>query len=398
MSGFTHTGKLLPSAPAVQQLLCHALLNVPYFWQEISDQRSPLAVFADFGMLYTRTDLSGAVDDEPPPLTNEALNPHVLRQSGEKSVLASVRTPAPAVAVKPRPLFLYVPTFLLHWWSMFYENVYMLALVAQLCRFPPASVRESSRWTTFPFMYFGTLVVKLSSAALINHSPLRIGDLFPGVGPSELMEDTVVPKPIYLVKEERFWLTRVPNRSDLHTTTHDEVPVFNQLHNVKWQAKVSEGRHLLMSADNALDVHARMVFDRPESTGSSSTTSVTSSGNSAAASAATTTSATKKPYLFLFQLHTSGGSTVQRKVAVEAFRRRTDAIQRAYSLNRYMVVGVIVFGGAHSGYGNTQDLNDYIMAQKNLIMMSSRDVQKMAPGFAHRLANAETVEAFTTAI
>jgi hypothetical protein len=338
LCGFPEIDKMMPPAMAVQFLFSHALLRIPYFWKDLIDPQSPLQFFAHYGFLYTK----------PKPADHEEEALHLPGAQAE-------------------PLFLFVPTFLLHWWASFHTNVYSLALLGEIARFPPVSVRESSKWSSFQIQFFGLIAIKCSFGAFTkDNTTVRVREVFPGIGPDDIMNEELSLKALWLVKEERTWINKLQHRNDVTAVTHDDIPIIDQLHNGKGHVKVSDGKNLCISADNNIDVTGRVVIER--------------------------IGEGKKPFLFVFQLQQSGGSTVSKKVAAEQFRKRCDFIQRAYSLNRYVVIGVIVFGSSSAGYSNPQDLREFVLAQKNIIMVGTEAIPKICPSIAHRLLNSDSLD------
>lgn len=337
LNGFPQIEKMMPSALSVQHLFSHAMLRIPYFWNDLTDKNSPLQFFSDVGLLYTKP--KPADDDE------EAL--HVP-------------------GAHPEPLFLFVPTFLLHWWASFHQNVYSLALLSELARFPPASVRESSKWNSFLIQFFGLCAVKASLGAFTKSTTVHVRDLFPGIGPDEIMLDELSLKSLYLVKEDRTWINKLQHRNDVTAVTHDDVPFVDQLHQGKGHTKVSDAKNWFISADNNVDIQGRVVIER--------------------------VGEGKKPYLFVFQLHSSGGSTVTKRVTIEQLRKRVEFIQRAYSVNRYVVVGVLVFSSTSAGYSNAQDLKEFVLSQKNIILIGTESIPKASPGVAHRMLTSDSLD------
>ena len=100
----------------------------------------------------------------------------------------------------------------------------------------------------------------------------------------------------------------------------------------------------------------------------------------------------KKPFMFIFQMQGQATSTISKKMFAEQFRRRVDAIQRAYSTNRYVVIGVITFVSSTSGYSNIEDLKEYIVSSKNLIMLTTSEIPTYAPGYAHRFLDIDGLD------
>jgi len=53
---------------------------------------------------------------------------------------------------------------------------------------------------------------------------------------------------------------------------------------------------------------------------------------------------------------------------------------------------VIVFGSTSSGYSNPQDLQEFVLAQRNIIMIGTDAIPKISPSLSHRLLNSDSMD------